>query len=227
MRRRRWADSVSLKAIAKCGGLGPVALGDLRPQPDRGDVDSIGLVRRCTQCSAGQPKKRQQFLRILGDLGGGPGELGPHAAAKAFTAAPTWFLSSAILWNRQRWGLACGKTSRTALQNPSAPSPIASTGARMPRRAQSRSRSAAIRRTPGTRRRGRPAPCARRRARRSSPAGDSVTGKVNPSCTSLRIHRFHALLGVGPVQKSAGQAHRDHGDAEGRRRRRRADLARL
>ena len=47
-----------------------------------------------------------------------------------------------LLWNQQRWVLACGNTSRTALQNPSAPSPTASTGARMRRRAQSRSRSA-------------------------------------------------------------------------------------
>jgi hypothetical protein len=35
-----------------------------------------------------------------------------------------------------------GNTSRSAPQNPSAPSPTASTGARIPRRAQSRSRSA-------------------------------------------------------------------------------------
>jgi hypothetical protein len=35
-----------------------------------------------------------------------------------------------------------GKTSRSAPQNPSAPSPTASTGARIPRRLQSRSRSA-------------------------------------------------------------------------------------
>jgi transposase InsO family protein len=35
-----------------------------------------------------------------------------------------------------------GNTSRTAFQNPSAPSPTASTGAVMPRRLQSRSRSA-------------------------------------------------------------------------------------
>jgi len=88
------------------------------------------------------------------------------AAANAFTAARAWSLSSAfqisasaffapgcadfgsapstlaILWNQQRCALACGNTSRAAFQNPSAPSPMASTGARMPRRAQSRSRSA-------------------------------------------------------------------------------------
>ena len=56
-----------------------------------------------------------------------------------FGSAPS---TLAILWNQQRWVLACGNTSRSALQNLSAPSPTASTGARMPRRAQSRSRSA-------------------------------------------------------------------------------------
>ena len=47
-----------------------------------------------------------------------------------------------ILWNQQRCSRVSGDTSRSALQNPSAPSPAASTGARMPRRRQSRSRSA-------------------------------------------------------------------------------------
>ena len=110
--------------------------------------------------------ERQQLVLIVGDLRDGLGELRAEGAAKAFTAVRAWFLSSAfqisaraffapgcadfgsapstfaILWNQQRWVLACGNTSRTADQNPSAPSPIASTGARMPRRAQSRSRSA-------------------------------------------------------------------------------------
>ena len=48
----------------------------------------------------------------------------------------------AILWNQQRCSRVAGNTSRSAPQNPSAPSPTASTGARIPRRAQSRSRSA-------------------------------------------------------------------------------------
>jgi hypothetical protein len=48
----------------------------------------------------------------------------------------------AILWNQQRCSRVAGKTSRSAAQNPSAPSPMASTGAAMPRRLQSRSRSA-------------------------------------------------------------------------------------
>jgi hypothetical protein len=48
----------------------------------------------------------------------------------------------AVLWNQQRPSRASGNTSRSPPQNPSAPSPTASTGARIPRRAQSRSRSA-------------------------------------------------------------------------------------
>jgi hypothetical protein len=47
-----------------------------------------------------------------------------------------------ILCHQQRCSLVSGKTSRIAFQNPSAPSPTASTGAVMPRRLQSRSRSA-------------------------------------------------------------------------------------
>jgi hypothetical protein len=47
--------------------------------------------------------------------------------------------------------LVSGKTSPRAAQNPSAPSPTASTGARIPRRLASRSRSAHDRLTPGIR----------------------------------------------------------------------------
>ena len=71
----------------------------------------------------------------------------PQISARAFFAPGCADLGSApstlaILWNQQRASLVSGKTSRSAFQNPSAPSPTASTGARMPRRAQSRSRSA-------------------------------------------------------------------------------------
>jgi len=68
-------------------------------------------------------------------------------SARAFFA-PGWALlgsaprTLAILWNQQRCSLVWGNTSRSAPQNPSAPSPIARIGARMPRRLQSRSRSA-------------------------------------------------------------------------------------
>ena len=48
----------------------------------------------------------------------------------------------AILWNQQRCSRVSGNTSRTAFQKPSAPSPAASTGEVIPRRLQSRSRSA-------------------------------------------------------------------------------------
>ena len=48
----------------------------------------------------------------------------------------------AILWNQPRCSAVSGNTSRSADQDPSAPSPMASTGARMPRRLPSRTRSA-------------------------------------------------------------------------------------
>jgi len=94
------------------------------------------------------------------------GHLVPYSAANAFAAVMAWSLSSAwwisaraffafgwadfgnaartfpILWNQHRCSVVAGNTSRTAFQNPSAPSPTASTGARIPRRLQSRSRSA-------------------------------------------------------------------------------------
>ena len=71
----------------------------------------------------------------------------PQISARAFFAPGCADFGSAastlaVLWNQQRPSLACGNTSRSPFQNPSAPSPTASTGARMPRRAQSRSRSA-------------------------------------------------------------------------------------
>ena len=73
--------------------------------------------------------------------------LGAQISARAFFAPGCADFGSAArtfaaLWNQQRRSLACGNTSRSAPQNPSAPSPTASTGARIPRRAQSRSRSA-------------------------------------------------------------------------------------
>ncbi len=46
------------------------------------------------------------------------------------------------LWNQHRCSRVSGNTSRTAFQNPSAPSPTASTGAVIPRRWHDRSRSA-------------------------------------------------------------------------------------
>ncbi len=48
----------------------------------------------------------------------------------------------ATLCTQQRCSLVSGHTVRSAAQNPSAPSPTATIGARMPRRLRSRSRSA-------------------------------------------------------------------------------------
>jgi hypothetical protein len=52
------------------------------------------------------------------------------------------FRTLAETWNQQRCSAVTGKTSRTAAQNPRAPSPTAGTGARIPRRLQSLSRLA-------------------------------------------------------------------------------------
>jgi hypothetical protein len=49
-----------------------------------------------------------------------------------------------LLWNQHRPSRAPGNTSRSAPQNPSAPSPTASTRARIRRRAQSRSATLAV-----------------------------------------------------------------------------------
>src|SRR5688572_28844065 len=108
----------------------------------------------------------QQLVKVVDDLGDGLADLAPWASLNAAAARRAWSRSSAfqisvraffapgcadfgraastlpILWNQQRCSRASGNTSRSADQNPSAPSPTARTGARMPRRAQSRSRSA-------------------------------------------------------------------------------------
>ena len=70
MRQRRWADSISLKAIARAAALDPWP-GDLRPQPDRGEhrLDRVGSA----QITSAPPVviERQQLLLIPGGLGGG------------------------------------------------------------------------------------------------------------------------------------------------------------
>src|SRR5665648_1303564 len=87
------------------------------------------------------------------------GNLAPYSASNAFTAARAWSPSSVpqisaraffapgcadfgnaartlpVLWDQQRWVPVAGNTSPRAAQNPNAPSPTASTGARIPRRA--------------------------------------------------------------------------------------------
>src|SRR6478672_13023427 len=110
--------------------------------------------------------EREQLLDVVGDLGGRLGKLGPVRGLERFHGVMSVAFvlgvpdlaehllrarmrrlrqrskNIDILWNQQRCSRVSGNTSRNAPQNPSAPSPIASTGARIPRRAQSRSRSA-------------------------------------------------------------------------------------
>src|SRR5262249_58171410 len=110
--------------------------------------------------------ERQQLIKVVGDLRDSLGKfgpvgglerfhrragaglvLGPQISARAFFAPGCADFGSAartlaVLWNQRRPSLACGNTSRRPFQNPSAPSPTASTGARMPRRARSRSPAA-------------------------------------------------------------------------------------
>jgi hypothetical protein len=59
----------------------------------------------------------------------------PRRGGRTWGSADTTF---AILWNQHRCSRVVGNTSRSADQNPSAPSPTARTGARRPRRLQSR-----------------------------------------------------------------------------------------
>ena len=167
-RQRSCADSISLNAMASPAAREPGALGDLGPVPDRGE-GRLDRVRRAQvhPVLARVVEERQQLLRIVGDLRGGLGELravggtrrpsprrghaacprrprsppGPSSPPGARTSAARP-ARCAVLWNQQRPSLACGNTSRSPFQKPSAPSPTASTGARIPRRAQSRSRSA-------------------------------------------------------------------------------------
>src|SRR6478736_9922743 len=108
--------------------------------------------------------EREQLLDVVGDLGGRLGKLGPVRGLERFHGGVSVAFvlgvpdlaehllrarmrrlrqrSKNILWNQQRCSRVSGNTSRNAPQNPSAPSPAASTGARMPRRRQSRNRSA-------------------------------------------------------------------------------------
>src|SRR5206468_11747993 len=100
--------------------------------------------------------ERQQLLQVVGDLGDRRGELRAVGGGEGLRGGagvvgvlgvpdfgqgllrPGWAdLGSAastlaILWNQQRCSRVAGKTSRSAAQNPKAPSPAASIGARMP-----------------------------------------------------------------------------------------------
>jgi hypothetical protein len=104
--------------------------------------------------------ERRQHVGVVDDLRGGLRELravvsfersdrSPRLVGVDFGSAARTF---ACLWNQQRCSFVCGKTSRSASQKPSAPPPTARIGARIPRRQQSRSRSATTRATRGTHR---------------------------------------------------------------------------
>ena len=97
-----------------------VALGNFAAQAA---LNVFSAASACGLSSAFQISARAFFAPGCADLG---------SAARTL----------AILWNQQRCSLVPGKTSRSAPQNPSVPSPAASTGARIPRREQSRRRSA-------------------------------------------------------------------------------------
>ena len=139
------------------------------------NVDSIGLVVfRWIQCSAGKSKKHSSALGLVGDLRGrlrplgavlvgerpdrplgmgrGPRRRGSRPAPAVPPAAPTWAAAlttrSPTLCTQQRCSRVSGNTSRSADHIPSAPSPTVTTGARIPPRLQSRSRSAQLRRLP-------------------------------------------------------------------------------
>jgi hypothetical protein len=110
--------------------------------------------------------KGEQCFGLVGDLGDGLRPLGGELVGKGLDgrlgvslvlgvaylgqrpAGGGWtdfgraFSTLAETWNQQRCSAVSGKTSRTAAQNPRAPSPTASTGARIPRRLQSLSRLA-------------------------------------------------------------------------------------
>ena len=71
-RHRSWADSMSLKAIARPAARGAGSLGDLVRSRTVENVDSIGFEGfSCIQCSAGEVVERQQSLKVAGDLVGG------------------------------------------------------------------------------------------------------------------------------------------------------------
>src|SRR5262245_7987405 len=97
----------------------PHAAGDLRGC--LGELGAIGGLERPHRCEGGglvlgAPDLRQRLLR--------PGWADLGSAASTF----------AVSWNQQRPSLASGNTSRSPVENPSTPSPTASTGARIPRR---------------------------------------------------------------------------------------------
>lgn len=79
--------------------------------------------------------RRPRLVGVLGVVDFLHRRLAPGCADFGSTAR-----TFACAWNQQRCSFVYGKTSRSAFQKRSAPSPTARNGARMPRRRQSRSR---------------------------------------------------------------------------------------
>ena len=128
------------------------------------NTDSITFdVRRWRQCSAGKPKNANSASRSSARHAAAFGYFASNSATKAsmprsasafvgaymmsrsarFARGRRRFgnLSSTLasLWHQSRCTVVSGHTSRNADQKPSAPSPIATAGARRPRPRRSRS----------------------------------------------------------------------------------------
>ena len=95
-RQRAWADSSSLNAIAIPAARDPGPLVTRCRSRRVANVDSIGLVvRRWTQCSAGNSKNASSTSRSSVIFAAALGHLTPYSAANALAAARAWSTSSA------------------------------------------------------------------------------------------------------------------------------------
>ena len=156
-----------LERHREAGGLGTGAPGELGAVTNRreGRLDRI-CGAQMYPVLGGEVVERQEFVEIVGDFGDRFAELGAvgqfecrDSAAGMLAVLSVADLGESslgarmrrfgsadktlpILWNQQRCVRVVGKTSRSTDQNPNAPSPTARIGARIPRRAPSRSRSA-------------------------------------------------------------------------------------
>src|SRR5215212_8336667 len=156
-----------LEGHGEPGGPAARSLGHAGPQPDRGEgrLDWVAGLE-VHPVLGWEVEEAQQLLGVVDDLGHRLGPLGavvagerldrplsmvavgriPDSAralrAPACTAAGRQPSTLASLWTQSRCWRVAGKTSRRAAHNPRAPSPTATTGARIPRRRRSRSSSA-------------------------------------------------------------------------------------
>jgi hypothetical protein len=147
--------------LERHGQLGRLVAGpasDLCAVPDGGEGRLDGVRGpQMDPAFRGVVVEGEQLVEVVGALRDAWGNLAPNSSVKTFTAARAWDLSStpqisaraffaagctdfgsaastfADLWNQQRCSRVSGKTSRRPPQDPSAPSPTASTGARIPR----------------------------------------------------------------------------------------------